>query len=396
MKIAFIGQKGIPAISGGVEKHVEELAVRLAAQGHEVIVYTRPNYCPAEKKEFKGVRLISLPTIPTKHLDAISHTFFACLHVIFRAGKLDIVHFHSIGPSSMIGLLKLFKPRTPIIATFHTQCYFHKKWGSFAQAYLKFGEWACHKFADKVIVVSKSLAGYSKDKYQRNARYIPNGATLNKAVPAKEITEKWGLEKESYILAVSRLIRHKGLHHLIAAYNKLNEEAIKVKLVIVGDGSYTDGYVKEIKKLAQGNKNIIFTGRQSGRALEELFSNALFFVQPSESEGLSIALLEAMSYGLGVLASDIPENKEAVQDAGYYFKTKDAADFKDKLEKVLARPEVMREKGAEARERVKKFYDWDVITEETARVYEQEITKGSKAKEFIIFKALKKLAYWSR
>jgi glycosyltransferase involved in cell wall biosynthesis len=366
MKIIFIGQKGIPAVSGGVEKHVEELSTRLVQSGHEVLVYTRKNYTDKNLKEYRGVKLVSLFNFPTKHLDAISHTFLACLDASFRR-KADIIHFHSIGPSSLIWVVKLLNPKTPVVATFHTQCYFHKKWNRFARVYLKFGESVLCRFADRVITVSEVLKKYVKEKYNREAVYIPNGVSIPEIIPAAEIKKIWNLEKSEYILAVSRLVRHKGLQYLIDAYKKISTNK---KLVIVGGGFFTDKYVEELKRAAEGNENIIFTGQQSGRVLEELFSNAYLFVQPSESEGLSIALLEAMAYSLPVLVSDIPENKEAIGEMGFIFKTKNSRDLAEKLEKLLGEENLLTGKGELGQAWVKGKYDWEKVTKDIINIYE--------------------------
>lgn len=367
MKVYFIGQKGMPAKSGGVERHVEELATRLVKVGHEVYVYTRPSYTDHKSKEYKGVRLISLPSIATKHLDAITHTFLACLDISRR--DADIIHFHSIGPSSLIWLVKLLKPGVPVISTFHTRCYFHKKWGIIARLYLKLGELIACLFADKTISVSCSLKEYAKKRYGAETEYIPNGVSLSKGIAAKEII-KWGLKEGNYILAVSRLVRHKGLGYLIKAYKQIKTGK---KLVIVGGGSFTDGYVKELKELAVGNKNIIFTGAQHGRALAELFSNAYLFVQPSESEGLSIALLEAMSYKRPTLVSNIPENLEAIGNAGFNFKNKSFVSLRNRLNYVLKNKRLAKEKALVGYERVKEFYNWNNIIREIVKVYEKSL-----------------------
>lgn len=368
MKIAFIGQKGIPAKSGGVEAHVEEVAKRLCLAGHEVFVYTRPNYTPKKLKEWKGIKLVSLPSLTTKHLEAISHTFLACLHVVFK--KVDVVHFHSIGPSSLIWLVKIFKPRTPVVFTFHTQCYYHQKWGKVAKSFLQSGERFACQSADSTITVSQSLTKYVFEKYQKKAVYIPNGAVVSKVLPADLITKEFGLEKGNYILAVSRLVRHKGIQYLIKAYQQMQTSK---KLVIVGDGAYTDEYVRELKALAEGNPNIIFTGNQTGAILQELFSNAFLFVQPSESEGLSIALLEAMSYSLPVLASDIPENLEVLGDLGEKFIKNDVADLRAKLELMLENEANLQKTGKMLQKRVKDEYDWDKIVRQIESVYFEAI-----------------------
>ena len=365
MKIAFIGQKGMPAVTGGVEKHVEELSIHLANLGHNVTVYNRPRYTQKMLKEYRGVNLINLPSIPTKHLDAISHTFFACLHAIFFR-NFDIIHFHSIGPSSLIWLFKIFKPKTPVIATFHIQCYHHKKWGKFARGCLRGGEYVLCRLADKVITVSKILKIYVWKKYDREAVYIPNGVKQQSSVPAQIIKARWGLEKNSYIVVVSRLIAHKGIHHVIDAYNRL---ATDKKLVIVGNGYFTDEYTSRLEEMAAGNKNIIFTGNQTSLTLAELFSNAYFFIQPSEAEGMSIALLEAMSFSKAVLVSDIPANLEVVNGYGFIFKNKDASDLKKMMKYLLAHPQLVASRGKFARDYVNKKFNWERISEEIVDVY---------------------------
>jgi glycosyltransferase involved in cell wall biosynthesis len=375
MKIAIIGQKGIPAIGGGVERHVEELATRLVKRGNEVFVYTRSNYTSSNLKKYKGVNLISKKTLSSKNFDAISHTFIACLDLIFKT-KVDVIHFHSIGPSSLILFLKIFKPKTPIVATFHSQCYLHKKWGFFAKVYLKLGEFILCKFADEVITVSKNLKKHALKKHKRETTYIPNG--VNKALELEvKLIKKWGLSKDNYIFAATRLIPHKGIHYLIKAFNNINTDK---KLVIAGDSSYTDDYVRYLKKISKHNKNIVFTGNQTGDILDELFSNAYFFVQPSESEGLSFALLEGMSYG-PVLASDIPENTEAVGDAGFTFRSKDVKDLEDKLKYLFSNRDKVKEIKAKGREKVNLNYSWEDITDNVLCIYKELLLDDFRLRE---------------
>ena len=284
MKIAFIGQKGIPAKSGGVERHVEELSVKLAEKGHEVFVYARNNYTEKNINEYKKVKLVHLSSVSTKHLDAIIHTFLATIHAIFQ--KYDVIHYHSIGPSSLCFLIKIFKRKTTLIATYHCQDYFHKKWGFIAKAYLKFGEFVISKVPDKTIVVTNIIKSFVKNKYNCDAVVIPNGMNVKKINQFGKVKERWNLGKDEYILTVGRLIKHKGVHYLIEAYKKLEDNNLTQgkKLVVVGDGFYTDDYVEKLKQLAGGRENIIFTGDQQGEVLKELFSNAYLFVQSSESE----------------------------------------------------------------------------------------------------------------
>ena len=384
MKIVFIGQKGIPVIAGGVERHVDDLSRQMVKIGHEVYVYTRWNYSDKKVTKYQGVNLINLPSIPSKHLDAISHTLFAILDLMRR--KVDVIHFHSIGPSSLIWLARILKPNTPIVATFHTQCYLHKKWSWFARLSLRVAEMMCCFFADKVIVINRSLSDYASFRYNINPVYIPNGVLMPREYAADNIFRKWGLEKDEYILSLGRLIAHKGIHYLIEAYRQIKTDK---KLVIVGDGFFTDSYVSELKKMAQGDDRIIFTGVQSGQVAQELFANAYTFVQPSESEGLSIAMLEAMSHAIPMIVSDIPENKVAIEGVGVMFVNRSVSDLKNKLEALINNPPEAKDLGVLARKRVEDRYDWEVIAHDVEFVY--KYTKSLYKRELFkrLFRRLK-------
>lgn len=386
MRIAFIGQKGIPMLAGGVEKHVEEVATRMAKLGHEVFVYVRNNYTEENLKEYKGVHLIHLPSIPSKNLDAISHTFLASVHAIFQ--KYDVVHFQAIGPSSLSWIIRLFKRNAILVATFHCQDYFHQKWGWLAQKYLQLGEYVTCRIPQKIIVVSKSLEKYVEEKYQKIAEYIPNGASVNFNEGTK-VLERWNLRDKKYILSQGRLIRHKGVHYLIEAFKRL-EDTAKIpnnfKLVIVGDGFHTDDYVEYLHQISEGRKSIVFTGTQNNGSMEQLFSHAYAFVQPSESEGLSISLLEAMGYGLAPLVSNIKENMEATNGVGFSFRSKDVLDLSEKLAFILNQPSEVEEAGKKAKLMAEIEYSWDAIVEKTLRLYEELIFEKNAKLSFGKFK----------
>jgi glycosyltransferase involved in cell wall biosynthesis len=368
MKIAFIGQKGVPAQTGGVEKQVEELLLHLVERGHSVYAYTRRGYALVGK-EYKGIKLITLPFIKGKNFEAISHTFLAVIDLIFR--QVDVIHFQSIGPASLIFILKIFKPRTPIVFTFHCQDYYHKKWGFFARWYLRLGENIGCRLADQTLITSQELTTYTAARYDKNPLYMPTG--INQAIEfaAKEIKSNWNLEKDSYIFSASRLVKHKGIHYLIEAFKKTKTEK---KLVIAGASAHTDDYVAELHKLAEGDDRIIFTGNQSGDVLKELYSNAYLFIQPSEYEGLSVGLLEAMSYGLPCLASNIPANNEALGGLGFSFENKNIDSLHQWLDKILAMDkDSLKESGRLLKARTLKEYSWSKIVDDTLTVYENLI-----------------------
>jgi len=381
MKIAFIGQKGIPSISGGVEKHVEKLAVHLAEMGHNVTVYTRPAYTSKTFKEFQGVKLVSLPSIHTKHLDAITHTIVATLHALFQ--NYDVIHYHSIGPSILSFIPRIFRPDVRVIATFHSRDYFHQKWNFFARFFLHFAEKVICTVPEKTIVISETLRDYAEAKYNRPFSLIPNGADVT-SEPDTELLSQFGIRPKRYILSVSRLVAHKGIHYLIKAFNELedtNKLPNNFKLVIVGSPAHTEEYETFLKVLAKDRSNIVFTGEQTGKTLEELFSHAYLFVQPSEDEGLSLALLEAMGHRLMPIVSDIPANREAIANTGITFANKDVNHLKKELAYFINRKDEVEALGKLAEARVQEQYSWSAIARRTLEVYEEALGNYTTLKE---------------
>lgn len=373
MKIAFIGQKGIFGHSGGgVESHVEDLALNLAREGHEVLVYTRPYYCRLKvdkTRKYKGVTLIELPTIRTKHLDAITHTFFASVDVLRR--KADIIHYHSIGPASLIWIPKLLGRKTRVVFTYHSMDYYHQKWGKFARMYLRLGEWVgCH-LADEVIAISRSIKKHVYERYGVQSTFIPNGVKKAEIIPTNLIS-KLGLKNGNYILCVARMIPHKNIHLLVGAYQRLwDAKKTRKKLVVVGGGTYTDLYVKYLTHYSKKSNNIIFTGQipNSSKLLKELYSNAYLYVHPSESEGLSISLLEAGSFGVPILASDIIENQDVLADNGFYFKNKSLRDLENRLYYLLKHKGVLPPKTQSLKTVIDNVYNWKDLAKDITNVY---------------------------
>lgn len=365
MRIYFIGQKGIPTLAGGIEKHVESVATRMAALGHEVFVYTRPNYSDPKVREYNGVKLISLPSLNSKNFDTISHTFLASIHVLFQ--KADVINYQGVGPSILLWIPKIFKRKTKIISTIHSDDRQHQKWSKLAKLMLGLGAWMAVRLADASIAVSKHQKIMFEREFGRPINYIPNGVTIYPPFAPDVITKRYGLKGNDFILFLSRFVPHKGLHYLIEAYNQI--ENPQKKLVIVGDSAHTDEYSEQIQKMAEANKNIIFTGVLKGLPLFELYSNAYLYVIPSEYEGFSIALLEVMSYGTPVLASDIEPNLEALGGLGFTFENKNVADLREKLTYLLANPDVVEKSKPALKERVSKEYNWDVITQKMLQLY---------------------------
>ena len=365
MKIAFIGQKGIPAQNGGVERYVESLAINLVSSGQEVLVYNRNNYLPEKLEEFKNIKIINKPFINNKNLANITHTLLSSLDVTNR--KVDIVHFQGIGPSLLCWLPKLLNPNLKIVATLHSFDYYNQKWSGFAKLMLQLGERLMCRYADEVIVLTGAMQDYIQNKYQRRPILIPNGANLYNKEGDDKI-RAWGLSPNNYILSVSRIIKLKGLQYLIPAFKQLKTDK---KLVVTGSGEY----LAELEKLAAGDDRIIFTGNQSGQVLDQLYANTYLFVQPSEMEGLSISLLEAMAHKKACLVSDICANLEAIRNTGFSFKSQDIDDLKIKLEELLTNDNLVASKAELAYERVAQEFTWPIVAKKVLEAYQNQLLK---------------------
>lgn len=377
LKIAMLGHKRIPSREGGIEIVVEELAVRMAKQGHEVTCYNRSGHHVSGKEydgknliEYHGVRLKNVFTLDKKGLAAMTSSVFASLKAAF--GRYDIVHFHAEGPCAMMWLPKLFGKRC--IATIHGLDWQRAKWGGFAAKYIKFGEKTAVRCADEIIVLSRGVQKYFKDTYGRKTVFIPNGVNRPTRVEASLIHERWELEKDGYILFLGRLVPEKGIRYLIEAFKGADTEK---KLVIAGGSSDTDSFTKELKELSRDDARILFTGFVQGQALDELYSNAYVYVLPSDLEGMPLSLLEAMSYGNCCLTSDIAECAEVVEDKAITFKKGDIQDLREKIQQLCDHPELVKIYKDGAADFICGKYSWDDVVEKTLRLYR----RGMKKKE---------------
>lgn len=364
----MLGHKRIPSREGGIEVVVDELSTRMDALGHSVTAYNRKGKHVSggevrRVKEYKGVRIVEVPTIDRKGLAAFTSSFFSSLFSAF--GKYDVVHIHAEGPAFFSFIPKLCGKR--VVVTIHGLDWQRAKWGKFASWIIRTGEKNAVKYADEIIVLSQGVKEYFLREYGRETVFIPNGVNRPEKVDAKLITERWGLTKDSYILFLGRIVPEKGEHYLIEAFKSIDTDK---KLVIAGGISDTVGYGRELKEVAGDDERIIFTGFVQGRALEELYSNAYVYVLPSDLEGMPLSLLEAMSYGNCCLVSDIEECVEVVEDKAVTFEKGKIEDLRDKLEELVENENKVEKYRSDAADFICNKYSWDDEVEKTLRIYE--------------------------
>lgn len=369
MRIFVTGTRGIPDIPGGVEKHAEELYPRLAALGHEVTVCTRTPYVAERRGAWKGVRLSHVYAPRRKSLEAIVHTLLAVLLARWRSP--DVVHVHAVGPALLVPLARLLGLK--VVVTNHGPDYDRQKWGRAAKAVLRLGEKLGGVFAHEVIVISEVIAGIVRRRCGRGSNLIYNGVPLPERAEGTAHLERWKLSPGRYVLAVARLVPEKGLHDLVEAFGRAGWDG---QLVIAGDADHESDYSRSLKAAAAANPRVVLTGYVTGEPLHQLFSHAGLFALPSYHEGLPIALLEALSYGLPVLVSDIPANLEVGLPAERYFPCGDVEALAGRLAALAARG-ITEAERAELRRQVAEKYDWDRIARETLAVYRKAVGRAA-------------------
>ena len=373
MKVAMIGHKVVPSRRGGIENVLTTLCPMLVEMGLDVTCYNRSSdkveneyILTVTDKMYKGVKLKKALTLNVRGFAAMIASFTAAISAAF--GRYDVVHFHAEGPCAALWIPKLFGKKC--VATVHGLDWQREKWGKgFASKYIKFGEKILAKYADEVIVLSQAAYDYFKETYGRETVIIHNGINRPDKKDAELITEKYGLEKDSYISVVSRLTAEKGIHYLIDAYKNIKTDK---KLVIAGDTSDTDDYVSMLKEKAEGKPNIIFTGFVSGDTLTELYSNSYINVLPSDLEGMSLSLLESLAYKNVLLCSDIPENTAVAEDKAVYFKKGDVNDLASKLQSLCDDSALVEKTREGVDEFILSKYSWQDVAEATCRLYNKK------------------------
>lgn len=362
----MIGQRGIPASFGGVERHVEELGARLAERGHDVTVFVRPNYTEQPLTEYRGMSIKTVRTVDSKHLDAIVHS--AASTLVAAKDRFDIVHYHAQGPGVPAVIPRYFTG-SKVVQTIHGLDSQRSKWGGLAQRMLTGAEWLSARVPDATIVVSEALADYYLEQHGRATYAIPNGVSRPQRRSAEEIVTRFGLTSRGYVLFVGRFVPEKAPDLLIESFRDVDTEA---SLVLAGGSSFTDDYVDRLETLAVGDPRVIMPGYVYGDLLDELYTNAALFVLPSNLEGLPLTLLEAASYGIPIVASDIPPHVEVIGNPGpghRLFRTGDGNALTRAMESALESQAEEAAGAAEFGERIVSTYTWDAATKATERVY---------------------------
>lgn len=386
LKIGFIGSRGIPARYSGFEQFYEQFAVRLVERGHDVTVYNRSHFIKDVKKKYEGVRIISLPSIPTKHLDTIVHTALSSFHALFQ--NYDIVYYCIVGNSPLVWIPRVVGAKTLI--NVDGEDWARDKWTGFAKTYQKWCEKVACRCANVVVADAKGILKRYKELYDHETIFVPYGANIQKDENTQAL-EKWNLDSNEYIFYVGRFVPENAIDLLVRSFKKVKTSK---KLVIVGDAPYADSFKKMLYALASDDERIIFTGYAFGEDYAQLSSHAYLYVQPAGIDGTRPALLDQMGFGNCVLVRNSTVNMEVIGDCGCFFdQEKKEESLVQALTDLIQRPDKVEEFRSRVTKRIMNYYNWDWITSFYLELFESVLTKQDPCKydDYIISQGNKSL-----
>ncbi len=370
-RVAFIGGRGVGHLYSGIETFYEEAGSRLAERGHEVTVYCRPNFAPSGDT-YRGMRVKRLAAPDSKHFETLIHSGLAAIHSAWES--YDIVHVHAIGSSIFVPIPRAMRCRT--VVTVHARDWERPKWNRIARACLHLAEWASVRLPHRTIAVSNSVADQLSTRYRVSLDVVRNGVCPHPAGET-DILSRSGLKPLRYVLFVGRLSEEKGCHQLLEAFQKARISGCR--LVFAGGATHASAYMERLRESA--GPDVLFLGWVDQAGLADLYANCGLFVLPSSVEGLSVALLEAMSQGAPILASDIAPNAEALGDAGWLFSEGDSTDLQLRLSQLLVDPSLLRSMGLKARQRALEHFSWASTVDQLERVYDSLFQQNGRVRQ---------------
>lgn len=361
MKIALLGTRGVPASYSGFETCVEQLGKRLVQRGHDVTVYCRSHHITYEGTHYEGMRLVKLPTIANKYLDTLVHSFISSLHALPQ--RYDVGLYFIAGNSPVTWIPRLVGTKTAL--NVDGLDWKREKWPTIAKKYIQFAEYLATKLPTMYLTDSTVVQGYYRDRFNSEPPYIPYGSEVE-LLPAGETLAQFGLEPQKYVLFVGRLVPENCAHHIVDAFRQIDTD---LKCVIVGDAAYAQEYIASLKKRAEGDPRIVFTGYVFGKGYHELGTNASVFIESSGVGGTHPALTEAMAFGSCVIVNDTPENLETIGEAGFAYNGRGGADaLRPVLQELLNNPAKVTEYATKAKQRAAVEYSWEAVTDQYERL----------------------------
>lgn len=360
MRIGIIGTRGIPANYGGFETFAEALSTRLVTRGHEVAVYGRTHHVPRAMNEYRGVRLVVLPTIRHKYLDTVVHTMLSAAHALGK--RFDVVLVCNAANALVCGLPRLAGARVVLNVDGIERK--RKKWNAAGRAWYLLSERLATWLPSAVVTDAEVIRSYYATRYGCPTTFIPYGCDVGRE-PGTATLERLGLAPGDYVLYVSRLEPENNADAVIVGFQ---QAALAKKLVVVGDAPYADAYKARLRQLA--GERVVLAGGVYGQGYRELQSHAFAYVHATEVGGTHPALVEAMGFGNCVIVNDVPENREVAGEAGLYFKASDPPTLARVLEQLVSEADLLERHRGLARQRAAEHYSWDAVTDAYVHLFE--------------------------
>jgi len=354
VKLGILGTRGIPARYGGFETLAEELSARLAARGHDVTVYTRTRYAEPGVREWRGAKVRVLPTIPTKYLDTVAHGFLSGFDAALE-------RFDAVLVCNAINAAASFLPRlagsTRVVLNVDGLERNRRKWNAIGRLAYELSERLSTIVPDAVVSDARVIRQYYRDRYGFESHFIPYGGDLPEP-SGSETLERLGLDRERYVLYVSRLEPENNADAVVRAYRDVPGET---PLVVVGDAPYASEYVAKVR--AEADRRVRFPGAIYGEGYRQLLSSAAVYVHATEVGGTHPALVEALGYGRVVCYNTTPENEEVAGGAGLPFEVGRLETLSKLLTDLLDDPDSWSVWKDRARARTKEHYRWDDVAD---------------------------------
>ena len=360
LKVAILGNRGIPASYGGFETFAEELSIRLVRRGHGVTVYGRDHFVDRNLRLYKGVDIRVTPCLKHKYLETVTHTAFSVLLSLFKG--YDVLLVCNAANSFLCWIPRLAGQK--VVLNVDGIERLRKKWGRIGKAFHHLGERLATWVPDCVVTDSRTTEDYYSQEYGFRSEYIPYGAPVERS-SSQEIIDRLRLKPREYLLFVSRLEPENNAHLVMEAHT---QSGVEFPLVVVGDAPYNQSYIRQLERLSEG-RNILLTGAIYGSGYRELLSHSLCYVYGGEVGGTHPGLLEAMGAGCLLLVNDIPENREAVGEAGIIYPFNDVTALSRLMSQICANPEAYRHYSLKAQGWVRAHYDWDRVTRDYERLF---------------------------
>ena len=361
MKIALIGTRGVPANYGGFETCAEELAVGLAARGHDVVVYCRPGNAPGDPLTFRGAKLVYRPFIDHKALGTISHTFLSLTHAVRQ--QFDVIMLFNAGNGPLCVIPKLL--RRKVAVNVDGLEWKRQKWGRAVKRYYQFGEWCSSKMATRVVSDSRAIQAYYDGRFATPSTFIAYGAHVEGSTDPS-ILREYELEAGKYFFVASRLEPENNADTTVRAFERLETD---MKLVVAGGANWKSPFVARLQQTSDERIKFLGPVYKPGH-IQELHAHCYAYVHGNEVGGTNPALLKALGYGNCVLALDVPFNAEVVDGAAVLYQ-KDPADLAAKMQSLIDDPDLAAEYRRRAPERIETAYQWSRVIEDYETLFER-------------------------